>query len=770
MSHIGDAVVRIEKIVELAERQVRLMDIEVFQKLLSRNQEHSTEKDQLPCFSLPVAENKRFFGREDVLSQLDDHLQPSSDASGIRSVALWGLGGVGKTQTALAYAYSKIEHLDAVFWIPAETQLSLQQGFSKVAIDALKIPGASIGAHQENTILVQTWLSRTKAKWLIVLDNVEDHQVLIDAWPAAHHGAILVTTRRRGFAVQPIDKGIELKEFSDSEGAEMLHHLLTSRKRSPSEDAAALEVSKLLNGYALAISQMVAYINSRGIKIQAFLSLYKKYPKKLHREKKPGWKYVGYSHALDTVWELSFESLDDKASPFLSVLSFLSPDSIPVALFEDQDSLNLSAGFGFCKDELALWDTIEQLTMTALVRNDVESGSLSLHRLVQSESLFRLTANERQEAFDAAVKLLLSKFPDRGIMVPRVDRWEEGLLYLPHISTIANGWHDSQQRLEPLGPTLDFCNLMANAAYFVEDNDTVGILSLAVNVASEAYKKLPEILRDKNLWADILELVAFRDLKEGAFDSCEQLSTAAYQIRLEIGQADRLVISNSYNLVGLACDSAGRHEDAKVWLDKAIDVTQGHHGDDVNRLASRNQLNLARNRYCVGDFEESERRCDMSMAAARKFNKTWNVYAFIYETYASLFRRSGDLERAKQNVDLAQEVLEEAGGSATGSWTAGICAYRAAEVAISQNRVQDAVEEAQKASTLARLYKSPIGTLARATHLLSRAYFMDPSREADAEQARRDAQRLRELLPPGRTNLDDESDEAYENLVEIIQR
>jgi hypothetical protein len=156
MSHISDPVVRIEKIVEMAERQMRLMDMEIFQKLLSRNQDHDTEKGQVPCFNLLIAENKRFFGREDVLSQLEDHLQPSSDASGIRSVALWGLGGVGKTQTALAYAYSKRGHLDAVFWISAESKLSLLQGFSRFAIDALKIPGANIGAHQENTILVET--------------------------------------------------------------------------------------------------------------------------------------------------------------------------------------------------------------------------------------------------------------------------------------------------------------------------------------------------------------------------------------------------------------------------------------------------------------------------------------------------------------------------------------------------------------------------------------------------------------------------------------
>lgn len=173
-----------------------------------------------------------------------------------------------------------------------------------------------------------------------------------DCWPAFDHGAILITTRHRALASQPIETGLEIKEFQVEEGAKLLVHLLQNKVPTPLEDDAAIEVSTLLNGYALAISQMAAYINARAMRIEDFLVLYKKYPKRLHRERKPGWKYVEYKHALDTVWDISFESLNESASLCLDMLSFLAPDSIPLDLFEAPESLKLPHQLSFCQDEL----------------------------------------------------------------------------------------------------------------------------------------------------------------------------------------------------------------------------------------------------------------------------------------------------------------------------------------------------------------------------------------------------------------------------------
>ena len=167
MRNIGDAVVRIEKVAELAERQSRIMDLEEFQRVLSLNKKTQVA-GQLPCHVLPVAKNKSFFGRGEELRHIEERLHPANISDGLKSLAIYGLGGIGKTQTALAYAYSKVDELDVVLWVPAENEIVLQQGFSQIAVNGLKLPNAQPSAHHENMILVMSWLQQT-CRWSVRL-------------------------------------------------------------------------------------------------------------------------------------------------------------------------------------------------------------------------------------------------------------------------------------------------------------------------------------------------------------------------------------------------------------------------------------------------------------------------------------------------------------------------------------------------------------------------------------------------------------------------
>lgn len=164
LSNIEEAVNRFKEIASLAQiqsQQSQTIDLELFQRVLSLDNQNTLGEAVAPCHYLPVARNTRFFGRQTILQQIDHYLQPSSNDAGLSSLAIYGLGGVGKTQIALAYAYDKLSELDAVFWIPFETELGLKQAFTNIAIESLKLPKARPEAHQENIVLVRGWLQMT---------------------------------------------------------------------------------------------------------------------------------------------------------------------------------------------------------------------------------------------------------------------------------------------------------------------------------------------------------------------------------------------------------------------------------------------------------------------------------------------------------------------------------------------------------------------------------------------------------------------------------
>ena len=67
------------------------------------------------------------------MEQVKNALNPHQDSSGIRSLALHGLGGVGKTQITLHYANSSRDAFDASLWISADNSIKMAQSFLEAA-------------------------------------------------------------------------------------------------------------------------------------------------------------------------------------------------------------------------------------------------------------------------------------------------------------------------------------------------------------------------------------------------------------------------------------------------------------------------------------------------------------------------------------------------------------------------------------------------------------------------------------------------------------
>jgi len=70
-------------------------------------------------FNVPPR-NLNFTGRRDLLQKLRQNLCETEGNDAVRATAVYGLGGVGKTQLAIEYAHRFASDYDLVWWIPAE--------------------------------------------------------------------------------------------------------------------------------------------------------------------------------------------------------------------------------------------------------------------------------------------------------------------------------------------------------------------------------------------------------------------------------------------------------------------------------------------------------------------------------------------------------------------------------------------------------------------------------------------------------------------------
>lgn len=105
---------------------------------------------KLPCFVLPSTRSARFFDRDDVIEKIEKHFQDDDSTSSLRSLALHGMGGVGKSHVAMKYLETKqrAKDFDAIFWVNAENPV-------------LKLPDIKPATHDENRMILKGWLQQT---------------------------------------------------------------------------------------------------------------------------------------------------------------------------------------------------------------------------------------------------------------------------------------------------------------------------------------------------------------------------------------------------------------------------------------------------------------------------------------------------------------------------------------------------------------------------------------------------------------------------------
>ena len=173
---------------------------------------HEGFRVQFHLTGLPVAGN--FVDRDTEMEQIENSLLQSDPQGGRKIHVLHGLGGIGKTQLAIAYARKHQEVYSAIIWVNGNSKDTLFQSLAAFAtyarIDGIQQSTVDLTRHgqeaAEKAVAVLRWLALgSNRQWLVVFDNVdrdchaevEDPQAydIKSFLPAADHGSILVTTR-----------------------------------------------------------------------------------------------------------------------------------------------------------------------------------------------------------------------------------------------------------------------------------------------------------------------------------------------------------------------------------------------------------------------------------------------------------------------------------------------------------------------------------------------------------------------------------------------
>lgn len=139
---------------------------------------------------VPHRRNPYFTGRDQTLEQLHAAFAAKP---GIVTQTLTGLGGIGKTQTALEYLFRYQHDYQAVFWAQAETRELLIGDLSKMAA-LLQLPERDAQEQEVIVAAVTRWLEAHPG-WLLVLDNVEVVALALEALSRQGRGHVLLTMR-----------------------------------------------------------------------------------------------------------------------------------------------------------------------------------------------------------------------------------------------------------------------------------------------------------------------------------------------------------------------------------------------------------------------------------------------------------------------------------------------------------------------------------------------------------------------------------------------
>lgn len=363
-------------------------------------------------FMVPLQRNAHFTGRQKLLSELKDMLVETVPKRWNHRVALYGLGGVGKSQLALEYVYANRDDYEGIYWITAVSDTTILTGFQEIARRNRWMSDPHTDLEPADLAKCVLECLNEQESWLLILDNLDDvsaaSRYLPFQSPRKH---TLITTRNQHVDSIPA-AGLHISVLELDEAVELF--LMESQIGAIGDTfEGQTESSKIvqeLGFLPLAIGQAAAYIREASRDLFQFLPIY--HNNRLQLLQRTVNRNRPYQESVATTWRLSFQQIDENnkdAFKLLRLFSLLNPDGILIE-FLNAGKKGLSKGLReVISNPHRFYEALSELERFSLIRR--QGQQIIIHRLVQSIIRYKMPRKQIRVMMNAVVGLCETAFP-----------------------------------------------------------------------------------------------------------------------------------------------------------------------------------------------------------------------------------------------------------------------------------------------------------------------------------------------------------------------
>ncbi|GLV55814.1 tetratricopeptide repeat protein [Dictyobacter sp. S3.2.2.5] len=614
-------------------------------------------------WTVPYTRNPYFTGREYLLDQLFHQFAPPSanqPAFLRRAIltqiqAIKGLGGIGKTQIAIEFAYRCLEQGRYIhtLWVVASSEETIQKSF--VELTALLPEMVTQGMTDQRKLVAAAllWLEQCEQPWLLIFDNADALPIVQPYLPRHGNGCILLTTRAQATGSLAPSLEVELMEQHEA-----IYFLRRRAQRcvdgSPQEIEEARTIVETLARFPLALDQAGAYIDETKCSFRDYLQIYQERHYALLSRR--GMQITSYPESVATTWSLSFTQIkqaNPAAADLLRLCACLAPDHIPEELFTEGASYWPPALRQATADRFAFNQLLQTLLAFSLVTRCSEGHFLGIHRLVQVIQMEQMTPQEQRQWATCAVLAIYAIFPHDP--EHDVSSWPQCLRYLEQ----AYACSQLIQRHHILLP--EAAEVLHRIATYLRER---AFYPLAEPLYQQAIQ-----IREKQGGAEHLDVAAsLHGLAkvyrlQDRYAQAGPLYERALRIReQQVGVEHPLVADSVHDLADLS-RGQGKFADAEQLYERALCIRERQLGTEHPQVANtlNNLAILYENQGKFADAERLNRRAlyirEQSLGAEHP------LVAVSLNNLAILFHRQKNYTEAEHFYRQAFHIWEQQIGS-----------------------------------------------------------------------------------------------------------